>query len=49
MEPRDWLVRALDMLREETSERLPEGQLRLQVKATLEQLEAFMKTVGCEF
>ena len=49
MEPRSWLVKALDMLKDETHENLPEGQLRLQVKDTLAQLEAFMKTVGCEF
>ena len=47
-EPRDILKRALEVLRDETNEKLPEGQLRLQVKATLEQLEQFMKTLGCE-
>ncbi len=48
-EPRAHLVRALDLLKDETHENLPEGQLRLQVKETLAQLESFMKTVGCEF
>ena len=49
MEPRSWLIQALDMLKDEIHEQLPEGQLMLQVKDTLAQLEAFMKTVGCEF
>jgi hypothetical protein len=40
--------RALDLLRDETNEKLPEGQLRLLVKDTLTQLEQFMKTLGCE-
>ena len=35
--------------KDETHDNLPEGQLRLQVKETLAQLEGFMKTVGCEF
>ncbi len=48
-EPRRLLLGALDLLREETHEDLPEGQLRLQVKETLAQLESFMKTIGCEF
>ena len=41
-------MKALELLREETNENLPEGQLRLQIKGTLEQLEQFMKTLGCE-
>lgn len=49
MEPRSILIKALDLLKDETHENLPEGQLRLQVKETFAQLEAFMKTVGCEF
>ena len=48
-EPRKLILEAMDLLRDETHENLPEGQLRLQVKETLSQLEAFMKTVGCEF
>lgn len=47
-EPRDILIKALDYLREETNENLPEGQLRLQIKETLKQLTEFMKTLGCE-
>ena len=38
----------LELLRDETNEKLPEGQLRLLVKDTLSQLEQFMKTLGCE-
>ena len=48
-EPRKLILEAMDLLRDETHDNLPEGQLRLQVKETLSQLEAFMKTVGCEF
>ena len=47
-EPRDILKKALDLLREETNENLPEGQLRLQINSTQGQLEQFMKTLGCE-
>jgi len=47
-EPRDMLLEALDLLKDETHDQLPEGQLRLQVKDTLTQLEQFMKTLGCE-
>jgi len=47
-EPRKLLLEAMDMLKDETHDNLPEGQLRLQVKETLSQLEGFMKTVGCE-
>lgn len=47
-EPRDILKKALDVLAEETNEKLPEGQLRVQIKDTLGQLEEFMKTLGCE-
>ena len=47
-EPRDILRKAIDLLSEETNENLPEGQLRLQIKSTLGQLEEFMKTLGCE-
>jgi hypothetical protein len=43
------MLRALDLLRDETNEALPEGQLRVLVKDTLTQLEQFMKTIGCEF
>ena len=42
------MKKALDVLKEETNEKLPEGQLRLQIKETLGQLEEFMKTLGCE-
>jgi len=47
-EPRDCMLQAMDLLKDETFEQLPEGQLRLQVKDTLAQLEQFMKTLGCE-
>ena len=47
-EPRSFIRRALELLRDETNEKLPEGQLRLLVKDTLSQLEQFMKTLGCE-
>ena len=47
-EPRDMLLEALDLLKDETHDQLPEGQLRLQVKDTLTQLEQFIKTLGCE-
>jgi len=47
-EPRDILKRAQDILKEETNEKLPEGQLRIQINETLSQLEEFMKTLGCE-
>jgi len=42
------MLEALDLLKDETHDQLPEGQLRLQVKDTLTQLEQFMKTLGCE-
>ena len=48
-EPRKLILEAMDLLKDETHDNLPEGQLRLQVKETLSQLEGFMKTVGCEF
>ena len=47
-EPHSCLLDALDLLKDETHEQLPEGQLRLQVKDTLSQLEQFMKTVGVD-
>jgi len=47
-EPHECLIQALDLLKDETHAQLPEGQLRLQVKDTLSQLEQFMKTVGVE-
>lgn len=47
-EPRDCLKHALELLQDETHDALPEGQLRLQIKDTLAQLEQFMKTLGCE-
>lgn len=47
-EPHSCLLEAMDLLKDETNEQLPEGQLRLQVKDTLLQLEQFMKTVGVE-
>ena len=47
-EPRQLLRDALAMLKYETNPSLPEGQLRAQVKETLGQLEAFMKTLGCD-
>lgn len=48
-EPRDLLRKAAELLKEETNDLLPEGQLRILVKDTLTQLEQFMKTIGCEF
>ena len=45
---RQLLQDALSMLKYETNSNLPEGQLRAQVKETLGQLEAFMKTLECE-
>ena len=47
-EPRDILQQALEIIDEEKNESLPEGQLRLQIKDTLTQLQNFMKTLGCE-
>ena len=47
-EPRDILVQAMELLQDEQNDNLPEGQLRLQIKETLNQLENFMKTLGCE-
>ena len=47
-EPRDILQQALEIIDEEKNESLPEGQLRLQIKDTLSQLQNFMKTLGCE-
>ena len=47
-EPRDCMLQAMDLLKDETNDQLPEGQLRLQVKDTLAQMEQFMKTLGCE-
>ncbi|XP_059097587.1 SET domain-containing protein SmydA-8-like isoform X2 [Tigriopus californicus] len=49
MEPRDLLIETASVLRDETNTKLPEGQLRMQVRETLTQLEGFMKTVGCDF
>ena len=48
-EPRQLLMDTMTLLEDETNENLPEGQLRIQVKDTLSQLEGFMKTIGCEF
>jgi len=48
-EPHKHIVRALELLEDETNDNLPEGQLRLQAKDTLSQLEGFMKTLGCQF
>ena len=42
------MKKAQDILKEETNEKLPEGQLRIQINETLGQLEEFMKTLGCE-
>merc|ERR1712203_718886 len=44
-EPRDILVQAMELLQDEQNDNLPEGQLRLQIKETLNQLENFMKTL----
>uniref|UniRef100_A0A0K2U0Z8 Protein msta, isoform Alike [Acyrthosiphon pisum] n=1 Tax=Lepeophtheirus salmonis TaxID=72036 RepID=A0A0K2U0Z8_LEPSM len=47
-EPRDYITQALDLLKDEVNENLPEGVMRLTVKDTLSQLDLFMKSVGCE-
>jgi len=47
-EPHHHVKTAVDLLANEDNENLPEGQLRLQATDTLEQLEGFMKTVGCQ-
>ncbi len=47
-EPRDCMKEAMELLENETNDNLPEGQLRIQIKDTLGQLEQFMKTLGCE-
>jgi len=39
---------AAKQLENETNSNLPEGQLFVQVKDTISQLEGFMKTVGCQ-
>lgn len=43
------MLETLDLMADEENENLPEGQLKIQVKETLSQLEGFMKTIGCEF
>ncbi|CAB4056231.1 SMYD [Lepeophtheirus salmonis] len=48
LEPRDYITQALDLLKDEVNENLPEGVMRLTVKDTLSQLDLFMKSVGCE-
>lgn len=47
-EPHENILRAIQLLNDEENENLPEGQLLLQAKDTLTQLEGFMKTVGCQ-
>ena len=47
-EPKDILTQAMELLQDEQNGNLPEGQLRIQIKETLNQLENFMKTLGCE-
>ena len=47
-EPYAHVKKAVDLLKNETKDALPEGQLRLQAVDTLAQLEGFMKTVGCQ-
>jgi len=47
-EPYAHVKKAVDLLKNETNDALPEGQLRLQAVDTLAQLEGFMKTVGCQ-
>jgi len=47
-EPYKCVSTAIELLQKEVNEMLPEGQLLLQAKDTLEQLEGFMKTVGCQ-
>jgi len=46
--PHSHVKMAAKQLENETNENLPEGQLLVQVKDTLSQLEGFMKTVGCQ-
>jgi len=47
-EPYRCVKKAIDLLKEEGNELLPEGQLLLQAKDTMAQMEGFMKTVGCQ-
>jgi hypothetical protein len=47
-EPYKCVNTTIQLLQKEVNEMLPEGQLLLQAKDTLEQLEGFMKTVGCQ-
>jgi len=47
-EPHKCITTAIELLQKEVNDMLPEGQLLLQAKDTLEQLEGFMKTVGCQ-
>jgi len=47
-EPLDYVKKAVELLKGEVNENLPEGQLLLQAKDTLIQIEGFMKTVGCQ-
>jgi len=49
MEPYNNVKKAIDLLKVEGNEQLPEGQLLLQARDTLTQLEGFMKTMGCQF
>merc|ERR1712226_1607383 len=46
--PHNHVKIAAKQLENETNDQLPEGQLLVQVKDTLTQLEGFMKTVGCQ-
>ncbi|XP_023326738.1 protein msta [Eurytemora carolleeae] len=48
-EPHSSVLKAIELLKEEGNDLLPEGQLLLQARDTLTQLEGFMKTVGCQF
>merc|ERR1719391_53477 len=44
-EPYNCVKKAIELLKDEGNELLPEGQLLLQAKDTMAQLEGFMKTV----
>lgn len=47
-EPYQCVKKAIELLKEEGNELLPEGQLLLQAQDTMAQMEGFMKTVGCQ-
>jgi len=46
--PHSYVEKSINLLNKEDNEMLPEGQLLLQARDTMAQLEGFMKTVGCQ-